>query len=296
MKPFPMIALSALMALNASAQKLETQKADPTKVIRVETAKDHLTVIEMSDAVSMVAVGNRSAFTIERRENKVFVTPTDEAARTNLFIWTSGGRYAYELVPTANVDQMHFAIDQASEPVVAVVTTPAAPVERIPAAMLLDATPILVSGERDTAGRVEVTIRDIYRKDRRLYVRYALFNRGSALYQPVRPASWLLEGAKAQQSLITAAEHQLGERLARTIRADAETSVEILDSDQAPSIAPGGQAWGWLVVNDILSASPDTLSILKMQFAADAKGTVDALLVLKPSAAPEVASAGPAVE
>ena len=149
MKPFPIIALSALIALSAPAQKLEIQRADPSKVIRVETAKDHLTVIEMTDAVTMVAVGNRSAFTVERRENKVFVTPTDEAARTNLFIWTSGGRYAYELVPAADVDQMHFAIDQAPVPAVAAVTTPAPPIERIPSAMLLDAIPILVSGDRD---------------------------------------------------------------------------------------------------------------------------------------------------
>ena len=49
------------------------------------------------------------------------------------------------------------------------------------------------------------------------------------------------------------------------------------------------------MLNDI-PASPDMLSVVKMQFAADAKGTVDALLVLKPSAAPEVASARPAVE
>ena len=113
MKSFLTISVAAAtMTLGLMAQKLETQKPDPKKVIRVETAKDHLTVIELTDAVTMVAVGNRSAFTVERRENKVFVTPTDEGARTNLFIWTSGGRYAYELVPAADIDQMHFAIDQ----------------------------------------------------------------------------------------------------------------------------------------------------------------------------------------
>ena len=190
---------------------------------------------------------------------------------------------------------MHFAIDQAPAPAVAVVPTPAPPIERIPAAMLLDAVPILVSGDRDTSGRVEVTIRDIYRTDHRLYVRYAFLNRTSAAYQPVRPAGWLLEGIRAQQSLIPTGEHQLGEKLARTVKSDSETPIEILDSDQASSILPGGQGWGWLVLNDV-PASPDTLSVVKMQFAADAKGTVDALLVLKPSAAPEVASARPAVE
>ena len=113
MKSFLTISVAAAtMTLGLMAQKLETQKPDSKMVVRVETAKDHLTVIELSDAVTMVAVGNRSAFTVERRENKVFVTPTDEGARTNLFIWTSGGRYAYELVPAADIDQMHFAIDQ----------------------------------------------------------------------------------------------------------------------------------------------------------------------------------------
>ena len=51
---------AATMTLGLNAQKLETQKPDSKTVTRVETAKDHLTVIELSDAVTMVAVGNRS--------------------------------------------------------------------------------------------------------------------------------------------------------------------------------------------------------------------------------------------
>jgi sulfur transfer complex TusBCD TusB component (DsrH family) len=297
MKPFQTIAFGALLTFGAAAQKLETQKADPAKVIRVETAKDHLTVIELADAVTMVAVGNRSAFTVERRENKVFVTPTDESARTNLFIWTSGARYSYELVPAASVEQMHFAIDQPPAPVVATaLSAPAVPPERIPSAMLTEAIPVLVTGERDTAGRVEVAIRDLYRRDHRLYLRYAFINRTSTAYQPVRPAGSILEGAKAQQSLISPTEHQLGERIARTIKSDGEAAIEILDADQAPLISPGGQGWGWLVVNDISSPAPDTVSVLKMQFAADSRGAVDAFLVLSPAPASEVARARRPVE
>ena len=296
MKPFQTIAVGALLMSCAAAQKLETQKADPAKVIRVETAKDHLTVIELADAVAMVAVGNRSAFTVERRENKVFVTPTDESARTNLFIWTSGGRYSYELVPATSVEQMHFAIDQPPVPAAAALSVPPVPPERIPSAMLTEAVPVLVTGERDTAGRVEVAIRDLYRRDHRLYLRYAFVNRTSTAYQPVRPAGSILEGAKAQQSLISPTEHQLGERIARTIKSDGEAAIEILDADQAPLISPGGQGWGWLVVNEISSPAPDTVSVLKMQFAADSKGTVDAFLVLSPAPASEVARARRPVE
>jgi sulfur transfer complex TusBCD TusB component (DsrH family) len=296
MKPFQMIAFGALLTFGAVAQKLETQKADPAKVIRVETAKDHLTVIELADAVTMVAVGNRSAFTIERRENKVFVTPTDESARTNLFIWTSGGRYSYELVPAASVEQMHFAIDQPPVPVTAALSPPPIAPERIPSAMLTEAIPVLVTGERDTAGRVEVAIRDLYRRDHRLYLRYAFINRTSTAYQPVRPAGSILEGAKAQQSLISPTEHQLGERIARTIKSDGEAAIEILDADQATLISPGGQGWGWLVVKDISSPALDAVSVLKMQFAADSKGTVDAFLVLSNAPASEVARARRPVE
>lgn len=298
MKPFMTISIAvAVIALSATAQKLETQKLDSKAVLRVATAKDHLTVIEMSDAVTMVAVGNRSAFTVERRENKVFVTPTDDGARTNLFIWTGGGRYAYELVPAADVDQMHFAIDQ-----VAVVVASPAPgveaqtVERLPAEMLTDAVPVLVTGDRETNGRVEVTVRDLYRKNHRLYLRYIVVNHSRSAYLLTRPAGWLLQGARAQQSLIPAGEHQLGEKLARGVKSDAETTVEVVDADQVAMVAAGGQGWGWLALEELRPASPNAVAVLRLQFAADKSGTVAAILILWPPVTPEVARARPTVE
>ena len=299
MKSFMTISVAAVtMTLGLMAQKLETQKPDPTKVLRVETAKDHLTVIELSDAVTMVAVGNRSAFTVERRENKVFVTPTDEGARTNLFIWTSGGRYAYELVPAADIDQMHFAIDQVATAVISPAPAPptAELAPRLPVEMLMEAMPVSVTGERETSGRVEVTVRDLYRKNHRLYLRYAVVNHSGAGYQPIRPFAWFLEGIRTQQSLIPAGERQLGEKLARSVRADAATVVGVVDADQTAMVLAGGQGWGWLVLEETRPSSPDTVAVLRLQFAADSKGEVDALLVLQPTAAPEVARARPAVE
>ena len=121
MKPSAnVLVLVILTASSLTAQKLETQTPDPKRVVRVETARDHLTVIELNEPVSMVAVGNQNAFTVERRENKVFVKPAEEDARTNLFIWTASGRYSYELVPAPSVEQMHFAIQilRTNEPAV----------------------------------------------------------------------------------------------------------------------------------------------------------------------------------
>jgi len=296
MKSFLTISVAmATLTLGLMAQKLETQKPDSKMVIRVETAKDHLTVIELTDVVTMVAVGNRSAFTVERRENKVFVTPTDEGARTNLFIWTSGGRYAYELVPAADIDQMHFAIDQVALAVTSSIPAPATgevaqTTERLPAA-----TPVLMTGERETSGRVEVTVRDLYRKNQRLYLRYAVANHTGTSYLPSRPAAWVLEGARAQQSLISLREHQLGEKLARTVKSNAETTIGVVDADQTALVAAGGYGWGWLVLEESRTASADSVAVLRLQFAADSKGTVDAVLVLQPAAAREVAHAHPTV-
>ena len=110
------IVLAGVPSSGLLAQKLETQPSDTKKVVRVETAADHLTVIEAAEPVTMVAVGNQGAFTVERRENKVFIKPVEEGATTNLFVWTTAGRFAYELVPASSVEQMHFVIDQQSAP------------------------------------------------------------------------------------------------------------------------------------------------------------------------------------
>ena len=53
-------------------QKIETQKTDRTRIMRIETALNHLTVIELGDPVEQVAAGNAS-YKVEWRGNKVFV-------------------------------------------------------------------------------------------------------------------------------------------------------------------------------------------------------------------------------
>src|SRR5215467_5020904 len=92
-------------------QKIETQVPDRSKVTRVETAMNHLTVIELLEPVVLAAAGS-ALFKIERRDNKVFIQPLEEGVSTNLFVWTSSGRFSYELVPARSVETMHFAIDQ----------------------------------------------------------------------------------------------------------------------------------------------------------------------------------------
>lgn len=279
------IVLSVIMAMGLAAQKLETQSLDTKKIVRVETARDHLTVIEFGDPVTMVAVGNQNAFTVERRENKVFVRPAEDGAKTNLFIWTSTGRFAYELFPAETVEQMHFAIDQQPTAVAAISSRPeGSPVKGappLPTDMLTKAKPIFLHGKREMQDRVEIALRELYRDGNRLCLRYAVINHSAHAYRTARPAVWRLAGIRSSQSLVGLGGHQLDERLSRSLKAKHSSRLDVLVADQVAQVAAGGQGLGWLVVEETGGAG-DEVSALRLEFAADAKGTVDAVLVLGP--------------
>src|SRR5437773_5603875 len=110
MKFISLVSCLILTSTYSSAQRIETGQPNSGKIIHVETALNHLTVIEVAEPVTMVATGS-SSFKVERRDNKVFVQPLEEGQSTNLFIWTPTTRYAYELEPAGAISSMHFAVD-----------------------------------------------------------------------------------------------------------------------------------------------------------------------------------------
>src|SRR6185295_2470070 len=115
MKTLLATAFVLIVAVSASAQRIETQRADRNTVRHVRTMVNHLTVIEFAEPVVMAATGS-PAFKIERQGNKVLVQPIEEDAATNLFIWTASGRFSYELAPAASIETADFAIDQEAYP------------------------------------------------------------------------------------------------------------------------------------------------------------------------------------
>ena len=294
MKPsasFLWLVLFAASDLNA--QKLETQAPDPKRVVRVETARDHLTVIELNEPVSMVAVGNQNAFTVERRENKVFVKPAEEDAQTNLFIWTASGRYSYELVPAPSVEQMHFAIDQPPLRLVSTNTQAreTVPVDRapqLPAEMLTQSQAVLLFGERDRTRKVEVLLRDLYRDGDRCYLRYAVLNHGPRAYRPARPSVIHLDPVKSSISLIPLAGSQLRERALREIKTRTAGELQVVAGEEPETIPSGKQASGWIAFR--LGAFGQREQLVRVAFAPDSTSAVDAVLVLgKDRAVREVA-------
>ena len=75
---------------------------------------------------------------------------------------------------------MHFAIDQDPTTVQAKRDDPPPrPVveqPKIPAAMLLESTPVRVVGSSKNRQKVEIVLQDVYQKAGRVYLRYAIVN------------------------------------------------------------------------------------------------------------------------
>src|SRR5688572_29482399 len=107
----PMLAILMLFLVTGPSQRIEAESPDRTRVTRVETAINHLTIIELAEPATLAVAGS-PLFKIERRDNKVFILPLEEGAATNLFVWTDSGRWSYELIPAVSPETMHFAIDQ----------------------------------------------------------------------------------------------------------------------------------------------------------------------------------------
>jgi Conjugal transfer protein len=200
------LALTAAATLTP-AQKIETETASREHVVHVQTAMNHLTVIEVAEPVTTVTVGSPQAFRVERRENRVLIEPLQENVATNLFIWTASTRLNYELVPAvSDAGQMDFAIDYRQSPPTQITpekaadSTPAP--SAVPSEMLLNSTPVrMVGGSTATKANLRILIRDVYRKQDLVFVRYSLDNRSSQTFRAGRPTVMSLNGLKFDQSL-----------------------------------------------------------------------------------------------
>jgi hypothetical protein len=275
--------LIAIATLTVFGQKIETQTPDRNRVTRLGTTQDHLSVIELGEPVTQVAAGS-SSFKIEWRENKVFIQPLEPGATTNLFIWTASGRLSYELVPAASVEQMHFAIDQAPSSVQAkrpepVEHPPVVEQPKIPPAMLMESSPVKVVGSSRNHEKVEILMQDVYQKDGRVYLRYAIVNGGRTVYFPAAPDVFTLNSPRAPQSLIPLANSQLAGDY--QLKWKGEARVPVIHTElQAPVVRPGQTGHGVTTFDLPTASEPGLRTVVKLAFPADAAGNVSAILVL----------------
>jgi hypothetical protein len=231
------------LALAVPVQRIETEQPNRGTVKRVETAMNHLTVIELAEPVVMAAAGSPS-FKIERQGNKVLIQPLEEDASTNLFIWTASDRFSYELVPAASVETMHFAIDQnvrlqaeANPPAQAPPDEKQEPL----GAILRSGNPIRVLGSRADSSQVGIVITDVFEREDQIVIRYTVDNRTRHAYVMREPEVFALQHPKSPISLLALRHTQIDTALAKSIRSQGEQPLSIVDSHIAASIVHSGE-------------------------------------------------------
>jgi hypothetical protein len=281
-----------VFSLAAYGQKIETKAFDQTAVIRLQTALNHLTVIELAEPVTQVAAGS-SAYKVDWRGNKVFIQELEPDTATNLFIWTASGRLNYELVGVLSVSDADFAIDQepganflkasASPPPPAPAVDPAATRQaKLASDILFASRPILFAGTVKSE-RVHVVLKDAYRANDRVYVRYAIQNDGHTVYQPGAPAVFTLLGARTRSSLYSFAGSQITSDQIR-VPPGGQTPAKVVNADLSNSIPspipPGGAAYGVAAFQPPNSGPAAAPTVFRFNFPANGTEEVTAFLVL----------------
>jgi hypothetical protein len=275
------------------AQKIDNETASRERVVRVQTALNHLTVIEVAEPVTTVAVGSPQAFKIERRENKVLIQPLQDNVATNLFIWTATTRLNYELVPAVtDAGEMDFAIDygkvqahpQPQAQVVQPKPAPQAATVNIPSEMLLGGIPIRLVGNTAKASDRNLVIRDVYRKEDEVFVRYSIENQSAHMFRAGVPTVVSLSQPKLASSLWPIEYSQLGADYESRLKTKGVVPVRITRCDPGVAdVAPGQLRIGVMTL-ELPSASTNAKSgqptVLRFQVPVDQGNSLTATLVL----------------
>jgi len=262
-------------------QKVEVQKLDRGLILHVQTALNHLTVLEMTEPVSTVAVGS-PVFKVEWRENKVFIQPSEPNVATNLFVWTPSGRFNYELDPAGSVPQMDFAIDQtvADPPEAALsVNRSGNPSGPSPAEVLIEAKPVRLYGSIPEKNRVAVYLTDLLEHDGQVFIRYTIRNQSSKTYVPGAPQVVALNAPKYRESLYALSNSQLSPDAAARLKCSGETRIEVAKGEiRSPRIEPGEETTGIVAIK--LPPTHAKPTVLQFVFLGSPKGPINATLVL----------------
>jgi hypothetical protein len=278
------IAALAALALPALAQRIEVQKPDPNRIVRVQTALNHLTVIEVREPVITVAAGS-PAFKIEWRENKVFIQPTEADVATNVFIWTASGRLSYELEPAGAVEQMDFAIDQPPPPPTPAPATAVKPPSPAPRGMLapealLNGKPIRADGLKTPKNRVVVLLKDTFQGEaNELFIRYVVRNGTRETYTLSTPQVVAINVDDSSHAVDRLSNSQLRESAATRIKVTDEGPVDVVSAKlRSVRVGPGQETVG--VVSVRLPVRKNGPTVLRFVFPGDGKGQPIATLVL----------------
>jgi len=253
-------------------------------ITQIHTALNHLTVIEMSEPVTMAAAGS-DAFEIKRHGNLVFIEPQRANVNTDLFLWTAHGKSVYELEPAGEVNAMDVLITPQPQPQ-STATVSAASLrdsemqkiaDMVMAKALLQTQHISQSEIKPVRDGITVQIEDIVHAKDSIYVRYAIINDGKMPYRVIDPNVQSLRPAQSLISLQSLTNSQLSDKTVPKLGLGQVMGVPVVRSEVDPKdVAPGTRAIGVVAIR-VVGAGPQ---VYRFVFGNDGERPVVATVVL----------------
>ena len=280
MKSF-LIAARALFATAAGAQTTSFNQ-----VQHIETALNHLTVIDLGEPVVTLAVADPDAFQVERHDDKVFLKPLREGASTNLFVWTASRELSYELDPAGDLQKMNVLIRNAPPAMpahTAIATEPTdQEIQKIASLVLTQALmgteEIARDGSKMASDHVTVDLERVFRAKDQLYLRYSITNSTRFPFRITAPDVCEPQPTQVPISLLSLRDHQLSSQTFAAFRVKQGASIPLLHAEsQTRDLAPGQKTTG---VVSIRSAPQNPPHIYQLNFGNDHDSpvTVEAVL------------------
>lgn len=255
------IYIFGFLTLCARAQDAQVPVKPLDPVVHVHTAMDHLSVLEFADPVTKVAAGS-SGFQIEREGNTVLIKPQKPNASTDLVVWTSTGRYAYELDPPGEVKNMNFAIDAPTKVKPVAPSTTASEIADMVITHTLLGSERIASDTLKSTGGTELRIHQVFRSADSIYVQYTLRNMGNEKIKiNAVSAAELARSQKPQVSILGLSHTQLDDQTIKTFAKTSERPLAVVRSERhLDQLEPGEQTIGVLTIRERL-ASPAMVQI-----------------------------------
>ena len=269
------------------AQTITHQPLDPNVVTRVETALNHISLIELPEPVLRVAAGSED-FKIEFHGNTVALKPVKQGLATNLFVWTEHTKSSYEILPPGDVKTAAFIIEQTTGagtrpvPKAGEKTIDKAEIEHasdlMVATTMLQALPINSNGVKNSRDRINVRLTEVIRDHEGLYVRYTVTNESQHPYRVNDPSISRFTPSVAGSTALPALERtQLPPAKVAVLGGGNTDSQTVRESRIGHRDLTPGQSVSGVVC---IGATDEALHLYRLVFGNDETRVVDAAVVL----------------
>jgi hypothetical protein len=256
-------AVLALAAIGAAAQSTNF-----SQIQHIETALNHLTVIDLAEPIITVAVADPDSIQIERHDDKVFLKPLKDGVSTNLFIWTASRQIAYEIDPAGDLSKMNVIVRNAPEPVQhkpdheAEMPEPSdQEIQKIASLVLTQALmgteSIVREKSKIAVSGVNVTLEQVFRSKDALYIRYTIANQSTVPFRVTTPDISEVKSTKHPISMESLRDHQLSPRTFGKFKADPGVNVPVVNAEfGSTDIAPGSKSTGVVTIHASQGSQP----------------------------------------